>query len=104
MSATRVLRREGTSGESANLPSMPTSGLQSRADGLAARIEGLAAALHDSRVSEETAARLLSQASTAALQALTLELLLDQPEPAPTAADEPEALAARVAVPVEAAA
>ena len=83
---------------------MPTSGLQSRADGLAARIEGLAAALHESRVSEETAARLLSQASTAAVQALTLELLLDQREPAPAAADEPEPLAVRVAVPVEAAA
>jgi hypothetical protein len=83
---------------------MPSSGLQSRADGLAARIEGLAAALHESRVSEETVARLLSQASTAAVQALTLELLLDRPEPAPTAADEPQVLAARVAVPVEAAA
>jgi hypothetical protein len=83
---------------------MPTSGLQSRADGLAARIEGLAAALHESRVSEETAARLLSQASTAAVQALTLELLLDQREPAPAAPDEPETLTARVAVPVEAAA
>ena len=78
--------------------------MQSRADGLAALVEGLAAALLESRVAEETVARLLSQASTATLQALTLELLLDQPEPRAAAEDEPAALAARVAVPVEAAA
>jgi hypothetical protein len=83
---------------------MSAGGLQSRADGLAARVEGLAAALHESRVPEETAARLLAHASTAALQALTLELLLEQPEPRAGAPDEPAALAARVAVPVEAAA
>jgi hypothetical protein len=78
--------------------------LQSRADGLAALVEGLAAALHESPVPEETVARLLSQASTAALQALTLELLLEQPKPRAAAEEEPAALAARVAVPVEAAA
>ena len=83
---------------------MSVSGLQNRADGLAARIDGLAAALHESRVSDETAARLLSQASTAALQALTLELLLEQPRPAVAPAAEPAELAARVVVPVEAAA
>jgi hypothetical protein len=83
---------------------MPAIGLQGRADGLAARLEGLAAALHASRVPEETAARLLSHASTAALQALTLELLLEEPEPAATGENGPEPLAARVVVPVEAAA
>jgi hypothetical protein len=83
---------------------MPADGLQSRADRLAARVEGLAVALHGSGVPEETAARLLSQASTAAVQALTLELLLERPEPTARAADEPPALAARVAVQVEAAA
>ncbi len=104
MSATRVLRREGTPGDSANLPPMPASDFQNRADGLAARVERLAAALHDSQVADETAARLLSHASTAALQALTLDLLLEPPAPVAAAADEPEPLAARVAVPVEAAA
>src|ERR1700745_1848860 len=43
MSATRVLRREGTPGDPANLPPMPASALQTRADRLAARIDGLAA-------------------------------------------------------------
>jgi len=83
---------------------MEASGLQGRADRLAACVEGLAAALHESCISEESASRLLSHASTAALQALTVELLLEHPEPAPDAADEPTALVARVAVPVEAAA
>jgi hypothetical protein len=103
MSATRVLRREGTPGDPANLPPMPASALQTRADRLAARIDGLAAALHESRVPDETAARLLSHASTAALQALTLELLLDPPAPLAASVDEPEPLPG-VAVPVEAAA
>jgi hypothetical protein len=83
---------------------VPATSLQSRAEELSARVEGLARALQESRVPEETAARLLSRASTAALQALTLELLLEQPEPAAATVDEPAALAARVAVPVEAAA
>ena len=83
---------------------MPASALQSRADGLAARIDGLATALRESRIPDETAARLLSHASTAALQALTLELLLEPPALVPAAAVEPEPLAARVPVRVEAAA
>jgi hypothetical protein len=82
---------------------MPASALQTRADRLAARIDGLAAALHESRVPDETAARLLSHASTAALQALTLELLLDPPAPLAASVDEPEPLP-EVAVPVKAAA
>jgi hypothetical protein len=104
MSATRVLRREGTTGDSANLPPLPASALQSRADGLAARIDGLATALRESRIPDETAARLLSHASTAVLQALTLELLLEPPALVPAFAVEPDPLAARVPVPVEAAA
>jgi hypothetical protein len=55
--------------------------LQSRADALAARVQALAAALHASGVSDETSERLLAQASAAALQALTLELLLERREP-----------------------
>jgi hypothetical protein len=104
MGVSRVLRREGTSGVSANLPPVPANGLQSRADGLAACVEGLAAALRESPISEESAYRLLSHASTAALQALTLELLLDQPRPAAVAADKPAALVALSVVPVKAAA
>jgi hypothetical protein len=49
--------------------------LQQRADRLAARVEALAEALQASGVSEEASAQLLSQASTAVLQALRLELL-----------------------------
>ena len=60
---------------------MASDPLQSRADALAARIEALAAALRAGGVSDETSERLLSQASAAALQALTLELLLEQADP-----------------------
>jgi hypothetical protein len=55
--------------------------LQERADRLAARVEALAEALRASCVSEEASAELLSQASAAVLQALSLELLLQQPTP-----------------------
>jgi hypothetical protein len=54
--------------------------LQRRADELAARVEALAAALHDGGVSEEASAQLLARASTAVLQALRLELLVEQAE------------------------
>lgn len=60
---------------------MASDPLQSRANALAARIEALAAALRAGGVSDETSARLLSQASAAALQALTLELLIEQLDP-----------------------
>jgi hypothetical protein len=66
---------------------MASDPLQSRADALAARVEAFAAALRAGGVSEETSERLLSQASSAALQALTLELLLEQA--GPTAASQP---------------
>jgi hypothetical protein len=52
--------------------------LQRRADGLAARVEALAEALQASGASEEASARLLCQASAAVLQALRLELLVEQ--------------------------
>ena len=54
--------------------------LQRRADRLAARVEALAEALRAGGVSEEASARLLSQASAAVLQALRLELLVEQPD------------------------
>jgi hypothetical protein len=63
--------------------------LQRRADVLAARVDALAAALNASGVAEGTAARLLSQASEAVLQALTLELLLEQQVQALDAAPGP---------------
>lgn len=63
--------------------------LQERSERLAARIDALAAALHECGASEEAAARLLGHASTAVLQALTLELLLAPPAiPAEQPADE----------------
>ena len=49
--------------------------LQRRADRLAARVEALAEALRAGGVSEEASARLLTNASSAVLQALRLELI-----------------------------
>jgi hypothetical protein len=53
--------------------------LQRRANRLAARVEALADALQASGASEEASAQLLTQASVAVLQALRLELLVEQP-------------------------
>jgi hypothetical protein len=55
--------------------------LQQRSDRLAARVEAFAAALRDSGVPEETSAELISRASAAVLQALSLELMLEPPAP-----------------------
>ena len=57
--------------------------LQRRADSLAARVEALAQALRAGGVPEEASAQLLSHASAAVLQALSLELLLEQRPAAP---------------------
>jgi hypothetical protein len=54
--------------------------LQRRADRLAARVEALAQALSAGGVPEEASAQLLSHASAAVLQALQLELLIEQPD------------------------
>jgi hypothetical protein len=54
---------------------MPDDPLQRRADRLVERIDALAEALRAGGVSEEASAELLSQASSAILQALRLELL-----------------------------
>jgi len=53
--------------------------LQQRSDRLAARVEALAAALRDSGVPDEASAELMSRASAAVLEALSLELLLERP-------------------------
>ena len=54
---------------------MPDDSLQRRADRLVERVDALAEALRAGGVSEEASAELLSQASSAILQALRLELL-----------------------------
>jgi hypothetical protein len=56
---------------------MPDDPLQRRADGLVERIDALAEALRAGGVSEEASAELLSQASSAVLQSLRLELLVE---------------------------
>ena len=53
--------------------------LQRRADALAARVEALAEALRAGAVPAEASAQLLSHASAAVLEALRLEVLLEQP-------------------------
>lgn len=55
--------------------------LQRRADVLATRVEALAEALRAAGVPDEAAAKLLAHASAAVLQALNLELLLEQAQP-----------------------
>jgi hypothetical protein len=56
---------------------MPDDPLQRRADRLVERIDAFAEALRAGGVSEEASAELLSQASSAVLQALRLELLVE---------------------------
>jgi hypothetical protein len=50
--------------------------LDERSERLSGKVDALARALRDAGVAPETAARLLETAATAALHALTLELLL----------------------------
>lgn len=64
--------------------------LQRRADSLAARVEALAEALRACGAPEEASAQLLSRASTAVLQALNLELLLEGSRTAVEPQREPE--------------
>jgi len=54
---------------------MPDDPLQRRADGLVKRVDALAEALRAGGVFDDASAKLLSQASSAILQALRLELL-----------------------------
>ena len=63
--------------------------LQERSESLAARVDALALALQESGIGDAAASHLLEAASTAVLQALTLELLF-APEPVPTPAEQPE--------------
>lgn len=83
---------------------MHDGSLPERSGLLAARVDALATALQESGVAEEAAARLLASASTAVLQALTLELLFERPEPVATPAPPaaPDAPAAQPDVPLAA--
>jgi hypothetical protein len=56
---------------------VPDDPLQRRADRLVQRVDALAEALRAGGVSEEASTELLSQASSAVLQALRLELLVE---------------------------
>ena len=58
--------------------------LEERSQRLSARVEALAVALRESGADPEAASRLLETAAAATLKALTLELLLERPQPAPT--------------------
>lgn len=57
--------------------------LQQRADRLAAQVEALAAVLRASGVAEEASMQVLSHASAAVVQALSLELLLERSDTPP---------------------
>jgi hypothetical protein len=57
---------------------MPDDLLQRRADDLASRVEAFAKALLASGIPEETSVELLSKVSAAVLQALSLELLVEE--------------------------
>lgn len=57
---------------------MPDDVLQRRADDLAMRVEAFARALIATGVPEETSAELLASVSAAVLQALSLELLVEE--------------------------
>lgn len=66
---------------------MSPGALQDRSERLASLIDGLGAALRDSGIADDAAARLLEHASAAVLDALTLDLMLpdDPPAQAPPA-------------------
>jgi hypothetical protein len=73
-----------------SLPEMSSGALQDRSERLAALVSELGTALRRSGVAEDATARILANASTAVLDALTLDLML--PDDPPTR---------RVAAPVE---
>ena len=81
--------------------SMLGGALQERSERLAARVDALAAALNECGAEEEAAGRLLGYASTAVLQALTLELLLASPA-VPAARSEEEEPAGAPSLPLAA--
>jgi hypothetical protein len=65
---------------------MSPGALQDRSERLASLVGELGAALRDSGVADDAASRMLASASAAVLDALTLDLMLADDPPAPTAA------------------
>lgn len=78
-------RPEGASDASANLREVHARDLDERSRRLGDRVDAFARALSAAGVDADTASRLLETAATAALHALTLELLLE-PDAAPVPA------------------
>ena len=64
---------------------MSPGALQERSERLASLVDGLSAALRSSGVADDAASRLLENASAAVLDALTLDLMLPDDSPVPTA-------------------
>lgn len=62
------------------------SSTQETSERLSARVEALASALRASGADPDAVSRLLADAASAALQALTLDLMHEPAEPAPRAA------------------
>ncbi len=65
---------------------MSPGALQDRSERLASLVDELGAALRSSGVADDAASRLLMNASTAVLDALTLDLMLAADPPVPAAA------------------
>ena len=63
--------------------------LQDRAERLASLVDELGAALRGSGIADDTASRMLERASAAVLDALTLDLMLDDDAPAPAVVAAP---------------
>jgi hypothetical protein len=81
---------------------MSPGALQDRSERLAALVDELGAALRGSGIADDAASRLLTSASTAVLDALTLDLMLTaDPSAQPVAAPVPEP-AAKPALPLAA--
>jgi len=78
---------------------MSPEALQERSERLASLVDGLGAALRRCGVADDAASRLLENASTAVLDALTLDLMLPDDPPAPVPAPVGGSEAAKPAVP-----
>ena len=73
---------------------MSSGALEERSERLAALVQELSAAMRSSGVADDAAARVLENASAAVLDALTLDLMLEDVPPAPrvpTRIEEPAA-------------
>jgi hypothetical protein len=80
-------------------PEMSPDALQDRSERLAALVAELGAALRRSGVADDVASRILANASTAVLDALTLELMLPDDPPVPRVAARVEEFTVGSALP-----